>query len=131
MKHTLFILLILLVAACDPNRRINMINRTNEDVEFTWKIKEDSIKQSPLFMSNSATVHFTLKNKKPSNRISMSAGVGNWTKTELEQFTNDLESMEIKWRNESIKLDTCTKIMDYLVLRRKGVGHRKINLVIK
>lgn len=111
-------------------RRIRMENYTGEEASISWVIKEDSLHQSKLYMSNSETVRFTLQAKKPYNKIKMSVGVGNWRPSELSNFVDDLESLEIKWKGGTIKLDT-TAIYDYLVIRRRGMDNSQIKIELR
>jgi hypothetical protein len=118
---------IMLLVACNSVRRIRMENKSGEEALISWVIKEDSINQSKLFFSNSKTVRFTLKEKAPYNKIKMSFGVGSWTPAALSDFVDDLETLEIKWKGGTIKLDT-TKIYDYLVIRRRGMDNSQIKI---
>ena len=106
-------------------RRIRMENNSSEDAFISWVIKEDSINKSGLFFSNSKKVDFTLQQKKPYNKIKMSFGTGTWTPAVLTDFVDDLETLEIKWKGGTIKLDS-TQIFDYLVIRRRSVDNSQI-----
>lgn len=75
-------------------------------------------------------MRFTLQNKAPYNKIKMSFGVGTWTPTTLSDFVDDLETLEIKWKEGTIRLDT-TKIYDYLVIRRRGMDNSQIRIELK
>ena len=81
-------------------------------------------------MSNSKTVSFNLPDKKPYNKVNLSVGTGTWTPTVLTNFIDDLETLEIKWKGETIKLDS-TKIFDYLVIRRRGIDNSQIKIQLK
>ena len=120
----------LLLFACNSVRRIRMENKSGEDAMISWVIKKDSINQSKLFFSNSDTVRFTLQQKAPYNKIKMSFGSGAWTPAVLTNFVDDLETMEIKWKGGTIKLDT-TQIFDYLVIRRRGMDNSQIKIQLK
>ena len=111
-------------------RRIRMENYSSEDASITWVIKEDSINKSKLYLSNSKTVSFTLQQKKPYNMVKMSMGTGTWTPAVLTDFVDDLETLEIKWKGGTIKLDT-TQIFDYLVIRRRSIDNSQIKIEIK
>ena len=111
-------------------RRIRMENKSGEDAMISWVIKKDSINQSKLFFSNSDTVRFALQPKAPYNKIKMSFGSGTWTPAVLTNFVDDLETMEIKWKGGTIKLDT-TQIFDYLVIRRRGMDNSQIKIQLK
>ena len=120
----------ILLFACNSVRRIRMENKSGEDAMISWVIKKDSINQSKLFFSNSDTVRFTLQQKAPYNKIKMSFGSGTWTPAVLTNFVDDLETMEIKWKGGTIKLDT-TQIFDYLVIRRRGMDNSQIKIQLK
>jgi hypothetical protein len=107
-----------------------MENKSGEDAMISWVIKKDSINQSKLFFSNSDTVRFTLQQKAPYNKIKMSFGSGTWTPAVLTNFVDDLETMEIKWKGGTIKLDS-TQIFDYLVIRRRGMDNSQIKIQLK
>ena len=111
-------------------RRIRMENYSSEDASITWVIKEDSINKSKLYLSNSKTVNFTLQQKKPYNMVKLSLGTGTWTPAVLTDFVDDLETLEIKWKGGTIKLDT-TQIFDYLVIRRRSIDNSQIKIEIK
>jgi hypothetical protein len=131
MKQGLYLTTLLLVlAGCDPMRRINMINRSGKEASIIWTIKEDSVLVSPLFLSNAKEVRFDLKANHPYNKINLSAGVGNWKKSDLKDFTDDLESLVIKDHKGSVKLANDTTIGKYLQSRRKGLFKRKIEILI-
>ena len=119
-----------LLVACNSLSRIRMENHSDEDAVITWKIKEDSINQSKLYMYNSKTVTFNLQPKKPYNKIKLSAGTGTWTPKTLTNFVDDLETLEIQWKGGTIKLDS-TEIYEYLVIRRRGMDNSQIKIQIK
>jgi hypothetical protein len=132
MKYWLYALMgsSILLVACNSVRRIRMENKSGEDAMISWVIKKDSINQSKLFFSNSDTVRFTLQQKAPYNKIKMSFGSGAWTPAVLTNFVDDLETMEIKWKGGTIKLDS-TQIFDYLVIRRRGMDNSQIKIQLK
>jgi hypothetical protein len=132
MKYCILALTVsmLFLMACNSMRRIRMENYSGEEASISWVIKEDSLHQSKLFMSNSDTVRFTLQAKRPYNKIKMSVGVGNWRPAVLSDFVDDLECLEIKWKGGTIKLDT-TAIYDYLVIRRQGMDNSQIRIQLK
>ena len=132
MKYWLYVLMgsSILLFACNSVRRIRMENKSGEDAMISWVIKKDSINQSKLFFSNSDTVRFTLQQNAPYNKIKMSFGSGTWTPAVLTNFVDDLETMEIKWKGGTIKLDT-TQIFDYLVIRRRGIDNSQIKIQLK
>ena len=119
-----------LLLACNSMRRIRMENYSSEDASITWIIKEDSINKSKLYLSNSKTVNFTLQQKKPYNIVKLSVGTGTWTPAVLTDFVDDLETLEIKWKGGTIKLDS-TQIYDYLVIRRRSIDNSQIKIEIK
>lgn len=133
MKYRLYVIVtsvMMLLLACNSVRRIRMENRSGEDAWLTWVIKADSINKSKLFFSNSDTVRFQLQPKAPYNKIKMSMGTGTWTPTILTDFVDDLETLEIKWKGEVIKLDS-TNIYDYLVIRRRSIDNSQIKILLK
>lgn len=132
MKYLIYVLTIgiVLLCACNSVRRIRMENQTDEDALITWVIKADSINQSKLFFSNSDTVRFPLQQRAPYNRIKMSFGTGTWTPAVLSDFVDDLETLEIKWKGGTIKLDS-TQIFDYLVIRRRSMDNSQIRIELR
>ena len=132
MKYCILVLSVsmLFLMACNSMRRIRMENYSGEEAFISWVIKEDSINKSKLFFSNSDTVRFTLQPKKPYNKIKMSMGTGNWRPAALADFVDDLQSLEIKWKGGTIKLDT-TAIYDYLVIRRRGMDNSQIKIELR
>ena len=121
----------LIGVCCSPLRKINIKNRSGSDIDITWKLKDlDSLYLSPFFMSNSRTVAFHLKSDAPHNNIKMSFGMGSWPKDTLSAITERLESLEIKSKGGTIFLDSSDKIFSFLYHRRKGIGHRKIEIKI-
>ena len=132
MKCTMPVVLLFgLLASCSPLRKINMKNRSGGDVEITWTLKElDSLYLSPFFISNSRTVKFELKPQNPYNTVKMSFGMGSWPKDTLSMITNRIESLEIKSANGTILLNSSDDIHAFLYNRRKGIGNRKIEILI-
>lgn len=116
----------MIVVACDPMRRIRMKNFSDDAAHITWTIKEDSIKISPLFISNSQKVRFDLGVQPPYNYINLSVGVGQWTRLFLNNFVDDLESLELGWKYGNLKLTDADSIKNFLSYRRMGLGKRKI-----
>ena len=120
-----------MLPGCSPLRKINMKNRSGEDVEITWTLKEmDSLYKSPFFMSNSRTVRFKLKPGKPYNEVKMSFGMGSWPKDTLALITDRLESLEIKSAGGTMQLNSAEDIYSFLYKRRKGIGKRKIEILV-
>jgi hypothetical protein len=133
MKRGIFLFLVLYVSviSCSPFRKINMRNQSGRDVEITWTIKEaDSLFTNPFFISNSRTLTFELKPDKPYNEVKMSFGVGSWPRDTLAILTKTLESLEIKSSNGIIQLKSPEDIYAFLLSRRKGIGNRKIEILI-
>jgi len=116
---------------CDPMRRIDMRNATDQEVEITWTIKEDSILVSPFYMSSSKETTFKLLPESPYNRVFMSCGIGTWTPHAIQELTNDLESVVIKHKGGEIKLDSDEEIKNFLFPRRRGFERDKIRIEIK
>jgi len=132
MKAALLLTLgILLLAACNPMRRIDMLNRSGGDMTIRWKLKErDSIFSSPFYYSNSDEVAFTLKPESPYNTIKMTFGVGRWSRDTLRVISDQLESLEIESSKGRIFLDQPDDIYQFLLQRRKGIGNRKIQILV-
>lgn len=132
MKYWFYVLAtsLVMLCACNSVRRIRMENRSGEDALITWVIKKDSINQSKLFFSNADTVRFPLQQKSPYNKIKMSLGTGSWTPAVLSNFVDDLETLEIKWKGGTIKLDS-TEIFNYLVIRRRSIDNSQIKIELK
>lgn len=120
-----------LLVSCNPARRINMINHSNEDAHIIWTMKEDSAKTSPLFISNALELKFELKPTKPHNEANMSMGVGKWTDETIKSIVDDMESLVIVHKNDSVKLDGESAIWSYLQERRKGITKNRIDIVLK
>lgn len=131
MKYFIVFTACLVGMACNPHRRINMKNLSGKDAEVIWTILEhDSLAHSPFFMNNSRTVRFELKPKAPYNQVKMSFGVGSWALDTLAMTTSLLESLEIRSAKGTIRLDT-SEIYTFLANRRKGIGKKKIEIVIR
>ena len=77
-------------------------------------------------MNNSKKVKYELKSGKPYNSVHLSLGMGGWTNRELQNITDDLDSLIIQSNNGEIKLGT-EEIKGFLASRRKG---NKIHLFI-
>ena len=122
-------LTLLILQSCDPMRRIRMTNKSGSEASITWVIKEDSIHQSPFFISSTKKQKFVLP--ADARPIRLSAGMGTWTKRELRNVVNDLDSVLIEWNNGSIRLGSEEDIMSFLMTRRRGLGKDKIDIVIK
>lgn len=117
--------------SCSPLRRIDMKNHSGQDVKITWTLKEmDSLGKSPFFMSNSRKVRFELKPNEPYNEVKMSFGIGTWPALELKEITDRLESLEIVYAKGTIYLQSPEEIYSFLYERRKGIGKRKIEIMV-
>lgn len=127
MKIILFFIAGIFLLSCDPMRRIHIENYSNEEAEIIWKIKEDSILCSPLFISNNPEVKFLLP-AKPQKAINMSCGVGEWSIQSLNGFADDLESIELKWIGGAIKMTNSDSIRNFLLNRRMGLDHGTISI---
>jgi len=111
-------------------RRIDMKNSSGQDAEIIWTLKDmDSLYKSPFFLSNSKKVKFKLKKDSPYNEANMSFGTGVWTKEALDSITERLDSLEIRSSSGTITMGS-DEMNKYLKERRKGLGKRKIALVI-
>jgi hypothetical protein len=132
MKKLTFALAVgCLMICCTPERRIVMINDTEGDVEFSWKIREaDNMHYNPFFISNSDVVQFRLKPKAPFDEVRMSFGDGSWKSDTLKALTSTLEYLKIRSAEGEIKLDSPDAIYRFLAGRRKGIGRRKIEIKI-
>lgn len=122
------LLIVVLFCSCDPMRRVTVLNKTAKDVVMTWKLKEDSIKVSPLFISNTDEVVFTVKPTPHHNKMNMSFGTGNWNATALNDLVDDLEWFEIKSATFSIRLTQPNEIREYLAQHRVGITKRRIKI---
>jgi hypothetical protein len=130
MKYFCLVISILFLLSCDPSRRINLRNKSNNNAEVIFKLKEDSAKTSPFFISNSTRVDFNLKNKKPQNFASMSFGLGKWTEASIKNIADDLESFEIKHTKDSMLLTTEDQIAKYFFAKRKGTFKSRIEIIL-
>ncbi|HVE60260.1 MAG TPA: hypothetical protein VNA26_00470 [Chitinophagaceae bacterium] len=131
MRYLFFIAAIVFLLSCNPSRRINMRNTGDSVAEVIFKLKEDSAKTSPFFISNSTKVNFNLKNTKPHNSATMSFGLGAWNKTSIKNIVDDLESFEIKHAKDSLLLDTENQIAEYFLTKRKGTFKSRIEIVLR
>ena len=118
-----------LFSYCNPLRRIDMKNTTNDSVHIIWTLNEDSLSNNPFMLSNSKELKFVLYPPK-TRRINMSFGAGNWTPTEVQKLVNRLESLEIRSASQKIKIDSLPLLKDYLLARRRGIGGAKIEIVV-
>lgn len=112
-------------------RRINMKNTTGEQAEISWFIKEDSISSSPFFISSSREVNFKMQPAPESKRIKMSFGMGKWTRAEVTNLVDDLDSVVLKWNENIAVLATQEQMEAYLMARRRGLDKSKIHIILK
>lgn len=131
MKFIVLALAAIIICSCNPMQRLNIINKSNGDAEVIWEIKEDSLLQSPLFISNSKKVKFHLKNKAPYNKVTLSVGKSSWSPHNVYEFSNDLESLSLQWNSHSLKLSSADSIARFLSMRRRGLDKSKIYLILK
>lgn len=127
MKIILIFIAGLFLLSCDPMRRIHIENYSDEEAEIIWKIKEDSILCSPLFISDNPEVKFLLY-PMSNKAINMSCGVGEWSVLALGEFADDLESIELKWVGGAIKMTNPDSIHSFLLNRRMGLDHGTISI---
>jgi hypothetical protein len=75
MKTNIYGILIVLLCAfiisCNPQKRIIMRNASSDDAEIIWKINEDSVNVSRLYISNSPEVKFYLKSRNQNFKLSV------------------------------------------------------------
>ncbi len=129
-KILIAIVLFFLITACNPVRRIDMQNNSGHEAEIVFTIKEDSILNSPFYMSNATELRLPLKTEHPYNLVKMTFGEGPWTDSFLVDITDDLETMEIKTASRTITLNTPADIEKFLMARRKGITRRKIKVFV-
>jgi hypothetical protein len=131
MKYIFAVLVVAAITSCDPMRRINIKNTSAEDAEISWKIKEDSIRNSPFYISNSDEETFTLKPKKPFNELKMSFGIGLWTPGYVKRIADDLDWIKIKSSSGTIQLTSQEDLVQFLMARRRGIANRKIVILVQ
>lgn len=113
---------------CDPTRRIEMKNKSDDTAYVVWRIKEDSIGHNPFNISNNRELKFTLRPHKKS-KVKLSFGHGTWSPSEVEKLIGGLESFELSSRQHKIKIDSLPLLKEYLLARRKGIG-AKIEILV-
>src|SRR5215210_5156604 len=111
-----------LFSGCDPARRIEMKNRTDDSVTFVWTSLEDSIGYNPFIISNARELTLSVP---PHKEIRMSFGIGTWSPLRVQQIISKLASFEILSSNQRIKIDSLELLKDFLLARRKGIGGSK------
>jgi hypothetical protein len=123
---------LLMAAACNPNRRIIMENRTKGPVEFRWQLAEsDTVHLSPFFLSNSHQVNITLRPQSPYNEARFSFGLGSWPADTLRMILSQVERLQITSPKGTILLKTPETIYTFLASRRRGLGRRDIRITIR
>lgn len=119
-----------LLTGCAPGRQIRMINLTDAPAMVRLEIKEDSIHQSPFYMYNATEVRFPLRaGRGPAIRLSM--GPGQWTPSAIKALADDLEHFTLESRTGTIELKDAEAITAFLLPRRRGIGHKRIELVFR
>lgn len=131
MRYALLLLMVLGLLSCDPMRRIEMINKTGADASVVWTLKTDSAIKSPLFINSATEVKFEFKKGAKEKEVNLSAGVGNWTFNELNNFCDDLEKLEIKTADNNQIFTGTTEIRNFLGALRKGIGKRVIRMILQ
>lgn len=129
MKPFLFISTIAFLYSCDPARRINMKNTSGGDAEIIWLIKEDSLANSPFFMSLSKEITFSLQSKPPYNHVKLSLGEGSWSAVHFNNIMEDVDSLIIRSHNGEIRMGQ-EELKAFLWSRRMGLDKGKINIYI-
>jgi hypothetical protein len=128
----IFLMTAWITSGCNPLRMIEMKNKSGQDVDIRWKLKDlDSIYKSDFFISNSENLTLELKPVKPFNEVKMSFGEGTWKPKDLEAVTERLESLRIRSAAGTLELKSSSDIYRFLMHRRKGIGKRKILILIK
>jgi len=61
----------------------------------------------------------------------MSFGPGTWKPKDLQNFADDLHSFYVKWDTSFIKLDSSQQIMNFLLVRRRGIDNSQIDIILK
>lgn len=131
MKSVLPLLILALCTGCDPARRILIRNASEDVAVITWIMKKDSLAGSPFFISLSDTTRFVLRPSPPYNRVNMTCGTGNWSRTALEELTDDLEALEVRYSGGSFRLQGVDSIRNFLRPRRTGLDKAKILLILR
>ena len=127
----LLILSVVLLWACSPYRRIHIKNESGGNAQVKWNLLEnDSLPHSPFYLYSSTEVKFDLKAQSPYDELKLSMGMGSWSNDTLAMMIRGLESMEIKTPRRTIKIDS-SQLYSFLAGKRKGIGNRKILIIIK
>lgn len=131
MKFYILIVLAVLIASCDPMRRINIKNRSSDEAEIIWQIHEDSVLKSPLYIGNDPVVKYQLKPNSPYNIIKIPFGYGQWSSDYIKSIADDLKSMIIIKGSDSVHYNSTAQIWQFLEERKKGFGKKRIEILIK
>lgn len=113
-------------AACQPSRTIMIQNDSTDTAFIHWKIKPDSVPYHKLNLANSDSAGYTLPPSPGNNSITLPVGKGLWTPQEVTKLLDDLEYIEFKTINTSIRLTDHEEMKDFLLERRKNLGKSKI-----
>jgi hypothetical protein len=131
MKILLIFTLVALVCSCDPMRRINIKNHSNEDAEVIWQIHEDSLLKSPLYIGNDPEVKYQLKQQPPYNVIKIPFGYGRWTTEYIKSIADDIKELIVIKGSDTSHYNSTAQIWQYLEERKKGLGKKRIEILIK
>ncbi len=131
MKIFLSIVVTVFICSCDPMRRINIKNQSNEEVVVIWQIHKDSVLTSPMFIGNDPEVKYTLKQDPPFNLIKIPFGYGRWTTDYIKSVADDLKGLIVIKGSDSLHFNSTAQIWQYLEERKKGFGKKRIEIVIK
>jgi hypothetical protein len=131
MKTLLLIVSSVFICSCDPMRRINIKNQSNEDAVVIWQIHEDSVLSSPLYIGNETEVEYQLKQNSPYNLVKIPFGYGRWTTDYIKSVADDLKGLMIIKGNDSLHFNSTAQIWQYLEERKKGFGKKRIEIIIK
>lgn len=114
---------------CDPSRRIEMKNYSNDTAEVVWKAKTDSIGFNPFNISNSKELRFIIPPHRNS-AVKLSFGVGKWTPAEVEKVIHRLEYFQLTLPSQKLRIDSLAELRDYLLARRRS-GSSVIEIAIR
>ena len=117
------------IMGCNAVRRIDMVNKTQDTVQFIWTLNEDSLQNNPFLLSNAKELSFTLVPAKHKS-IKMSFGNGGWSLPEVQKLSGFLQSLRIISATQTIKIDSLPMLREFLLARRKGIGGARIEITI-
>jgi len=117
------------LVGCDPSRRIEMKNYTNDTAEVVWKAKTDSIGFNPFNISNSKELRFVIPPHRNS-AVRLSFGIGKWSPAEVEKIIHRLEYFQLTLPSQKLRIDSLAELRDYLLARRKS-GSSIIEIAIR